>query len=190
MSCLWWAVLCELSVVSCPLWVAHGELSVVSSLCWAVLCELSVVSCLWWAVWWAVCCELSVVSCLCWVCLCWVTVRLLLFTFCLFVPAVSKLGTGGWGGGEEGGSILESLCLLLCPVLSVYVFSLFSEDIFRSAQPFVLKLCVVVHQRGAECCPRNWDAVVKVKVTVKAHVIKAWLFQSYLSNCWSFWNQT
>ena len=77
------------------------------------------------------------------------------------------------GGGEEGGSILESLCLLLCPVLSVYVFSLFSEDIFRSAQPFVLKLCVVVHQRGAECCPRNWDAVFKVKVTVKAHVIKA-----------------
>ena len=69
--------------------------------------------------------------------------------------------------------MLESLCLLVCTVLSVCVFSLFSEDIFRSTQPFVLKLCVVVHQRGAECCPRNWDAVVKVKVTVKAHLVKA-----------------
>ena len=188
-------------MVSYPLWVVCGELSFVSFLWWAVLCELSMVSCLSWilcaelsfvsCLWWVVCDELSVVSCPWWVvCGELVSAESLLEYSCLHFVCTSCIKVRHWGvGGRKGGA-----CWNLCVCLSVLsclsmCSAFFSEDIFRSTQPFVLKLCVVVHQHGAECCPRNWDAVFKVTVTVKAHVVKAWLFQSYLLNCWSFWNQ-
>ena len=37
---------------------------------------------------------------------------------------------------------------------------------------------------------KNWFPIVNVKITVRAYIIKIWLFLLYLPNCWSICNQT
>ena len=47
---------------------------------------------------------------------------------------------GGWGCYTG-----ISICLASCPVLSFHVSELFPEDVFRTAQPFATRLCMVGH---------------------------------------------
>ena len=39
-------------------------------------------------------------------------------------------------------------------------------------QPFVTKLGIVMHHHVPECHAKQWDSVLKVKVTVWAYIIK------------------
>ena len=62
---------------------------------------------------------------------------------------VCVCGGGGGGGGNH--------CVWVC-----------LDIILRTAQPFVTKLGTVVHIRS-QCHVKNWAAIFKVKVKVRAH---------------------
>ena len=66
-----------------------------------------------------------------------------------------------------------------------------SGVIFWTTKHFVTKLGMVVYHYEANCrAEKNWFTIVNVKVTVRAYIIKIWLFLLYLPNCWSVCNQT
>ena len=53
--------------------------------------------------------------------------------------------------------------------------------------PNLVWLCSVISQNVMQ---KNWFTVFSVKVTVRAYIIKIWLFLLYLLKCWSVCNQT
>ena len=87
------------------------------------------------------------------------------------------------------GDILESLWppvhLSSCPCVPVC-----SDDISWTAQPFLTRLgrwCIIMRWCVTQ---KNRFTIFNVKVTGRAYIIKIWLFQLYLLNCWFICNQT
>ena len=64
------------------------------------------------------------------------------------------------------------------------------DDISWSIQPFLTKLGMVVYYYEAIVIQKNCFTNLNVKVTVRAYIIKIWLYLLYLLNCWSICNQT
>ena len=61
------------------------------------------------------------------------------------------------------------------------------DNIFWATEHFITKLDIVMHYHEPEW--RDWFAVFKVKVTVKASYSRIMIFHCLL-NCWSFCNKT
>lgn len=55
------------------------------------------------------------------------------------------------------------------------------SDIFWTFEPFITKLW---WYHELECHTKSCFAIFKVKISVRAHVIKIWPFLLYLLNCW------
>ena len=90
-------------------------------------------------------------------------------------------------------SILESPCPSICLYFGPYV-GFCPEDIFWTNQHFVTKVVMVLHHgqvvlRHRQVEWKDWDAVFKVKVTVRVYIIKMWQFLLYLLDSF-FCNQT
>ena len=64
------------------------------------------------------------------------------------------------------------------------------DDIFRIAKHFVTTFGMVMQHHEPESCRLFVVAIIKIKVTARAHVMKIWLFLQYYLNCWFLGNQT
>ena len=81
---------------------------------------------------------------------------------------------------------VESLCLSvllsMCLIVSAQYLLNCSKFI-----PNLVWLCIIMRLCVMQ---KNWFTIFSVKVTVRAYIIKIWLFLLYVLNCWSVCNQT
>ena len=56
------------------------------------------------------------------------------------------------------------------------------DEVFSTPEPSVTKLCMVMHHHGSEVMQDNWFAVFKVRVTVKADIIR---YDCSYHICWT-----
>ena len=94
------------------------------------------------------------------------------------IPHVKMLGGGGGGGVYWNHRVLVSVSSCIC--LPGFVQKIFSEQLNLLYLnliwwSIVLSRCVV---------HKNWDAIFKVKVTIRTCIITIWLFQLY--QCYIF----
>ena len=78
------------------------------------------------------------------------------------------------------------ITLSIC--LSVRFCQIISPELPHRFEPNLVLWCIIRSQIVSQ--KKNWFPIVNVKVTVRAYIIKIWLFLLYLPNCWSGCNQT
>ena len=97
-------------------------------------------------------------------------------------PTPYKINRGGGVGGYWN-HLVGSVVLSKCPIMS-------TQYLLNRWTIFYQTWYGGVLSRGDMSCKKNWFTIFSVKVTVRAYIIKIWLFLLYLLNCWSVCNQT
>ena len=106
----------------------------------------------------------------------------------LYTPV--RRGQGGWWYIGITLSVCQFVRLSGCHPVRVSDFvRTISPEPLNHFKPNLVLWCIITRQIVRQKI-KNWFPIVNVKVTVRAYIIKIWLFLLYLPNCWSGCNQT